>query len=662
MGPIVYDEGVRFTVFSRHARRVWLALFDHIGDQEPVWEYEYDPVHHRTGDVWSIFVKGLREGAYFLYRMAGPYEPENGHRFNPRLYLLDPYAKAMVGDIHEGTMKCVAVHDKMDWVDDIRPRIPIDQLVIYETHVRGLTRHESSGVKHPGTYRGLIEKIPHLLELGVNAVELLPVQEIGENWLGRCDVGTGRELTNYWGYSTIGFFAPAGRYAVRASCQEHLDEFREMVSALHAAGIEIILDVVFNHTSEGNEKGPTLCFKGIDNSIYYILDKGEYLNYSGCGNTVNCNHPLVRDFIMDCLRYWIAVMHIDGFRFDLASILGRDQKGNIIEDAPLLMRIAEDPVLRDVKLIAEAWDAGGAYQVGSFGGDRWAEWNGKYRDDVRRFWRGDPGMRGSLAMRITGSADLYARSGRTALHSVNFVTCHDGFTLADLVTYEQKRNEGNGEGNRDGSDANYSWNCGVEGPGGDPEINRLRRRMMKNHAATLLLSLGVPMLLGGDEFGRTQRGNNNAYCQDNEISWHDWSLREKNAELFRFVREMITFRREHPVLRRPNFFTGPAADTPSDDADLVWFGPDGGEMDWTGKDNLLACRVHQRENGGTALCMLFNATGDKVVFTLPKGGWRVCVDTAAAAPMDITSADTAPKPGTHCAVDARSLVILTDGP
>ena len=640
MGATAYDNGVRFTVFSRHARRVWVALFRSVEDREPVWEYEFDPRRHRTGDVWSIFVEGIGEGVLFLYRMDGPWAPLEGHRFSPSVYLLDPYAKAFVGDIHKGTMKCVAVQDRMEWQDDIRPHIPAHDLVIYEAHVRGMTRHPSSRVEHPGTYRGLIEKIPHLKELGINAVELLPVQEMGENLLGRCSV-SGGELNNYWGYSTIGFFAPTGRYAVSAEGFEHLDEFRAMVKALHDAGIEIILDVVFNHTSEGNERGPTLSFKGIDNSVYYLLEDGAYLNFSGCGNTINCGHPLVRDFILDCLRYWVAVMHIDGFRFDLASILGRDLNGNIHEDAPLLARIAEDPVLRDVKLIAEAWDAGGAYQVGSFGGERWAEWNGQYRDDVRRFWRGDPGMRGRMATRLTGSADLYARSERTALHSINFITCHDGFTLRDLVSHNRKHNEINGEGNADGLDDNVSWNCGVEGETADPEINALRLRMQKNFLATLFVSLGMPMLLAGDEFGRTQRGNNNAYCQDNEISWVDWSLLEKDAELYRFCRGMIAFRMQNPALRRAEFFSGVTPDTPEEEADLRWFDEYGESVAWDVERDTLAALVHQRENDGIALYLAFNATVEVVDFTLPGGSWQLRVNTAAAPPKDIVL-DTIP--------------------
>jgi len=656
MGPIVYEEGIRFTIFSRHATRVWVALFDNVEDKEPVWEYEFDRERHRTGDVWSIFVWGAEEGVYFLYRVDGPWAPREGHRYNQKLYLLDPYAKAFVGDIHNGAMKCVAVHDEMDWHDDVRPRIPLKDLVIYETHVRGFTKHPSSDVNNPGTYHGLIEKIPHLKELGVNAVELLPIQEFGETMLGRCGLKTGKQLVNYWGYSNIGFFAPSGRYAVSAVRQEHLDEFRAMIKALHAADIEVILDVVFNHTSEGDERGPTLCFRGIDNSIYYLLSEGAYLNYSGCGNTVNCNHPLVRDFILDCLRYWVAVMHIDGFRFDLASILGRDQNGNVIEDAPLIMRIAEDPVLRDVKLIAEAWDAGGAYQVGGFGNARWAEWNGKYRDDVRRFWRGDPGMRGAFAMRLTGSADLYMRGDRSPEHSINFITCHDGFTLRDLVSYNTKHNEANGEGNVDGADENYSWNCGHEGDTDDPEINALRLRTQKSMIATLFLSLGVPMMLGGDEMNRTQQGNNNAYCQDNEISWFDWTLLQQSRELFSFCKNMIAFRKDNPVFCRKTFFSG--GENPNE-ADVAWFSPSGEDMDWNGNENTLACRVHPKENAGVGLFMIFNGANTPVRFQLPSGDWQVRVNSAASPPEDYFSASDAPTmQGNSFEANDKSVVVL----
>jgi len=658
MGITVYDSGVRFTIFSRHATAVWLAFFERIEDTQPAWEYRYLPERHRTGDVWSVFIRNVQEGTLYKYRMDGPFDPKVGHRYDSGVYLIDPYAKALVGDVHDGTMKGVVVHDEMDWADDVHPRIPMKDTVIYETHVRGFTKHPSSKVACGGTYQGLIEKIPYLQDLGVTAVELLPVQEFGETLLGRCSLVSGEELTNYWGYSNIGFFAPAGHYACSAASLEHLDEFRRMVHALHGAGMEVILDVVFNHTSEGDERGQTLCFRGIDNSIYYFLDRGAYLNYSGCGNTVNCSHPLVRDFILDCLRYWVAVMHVDGFRFDLASILGRDEKGNVLRDAPLVQRIAEDPVLRETKLIAEAWDAGGAYQVGSFGGARWAEWNGQYRDAVRRYWRGDAGTRGTFASRLTGSADVYQWADRTPEHSINFVTCHDGFTLRDLVSYKEKHNEANGEGNRDGSGYNLSFNCGVEGDTEDREINALRLRMQKNYLATLFLSVGVPMLLGGDEFGRTQQGNNNAYCQDNEISWYDWTLLEKNQQLHRFCKEMIAFRKENPALARCNFFHGAGPAIPREASDLLWFDEQGAEVDWRADRTPVACRIHPKENGDVGLYMLFNNTGEEVVFCLPDGRWLLRIDTSRPSPEDIVRAVHA-----HARVDskltlsARSMVV-----
>jgi isoamylase len=659
-GATVYNEGVRFTIFSRHASRVWLALFNHIEDRQPAWEFEYDAKKFRTGDVWSVFVRGVSEGVLYKYRMDGPYDHESGHRFNPDIYLLDPYARAIVGNVDDGTLKGVAAHDYMDWSYDRRPHTPMEDSIIYETHVRGFTRHESSGADNNGTYKGLIEKIPYLKDLGITAVELLPVQEFGETKLGRKNLD-GEELINYWGYSNIGFFAPAGRYACSNSGLEHLAEFREMVNALHKAGIEVILDVVFNHTSEGDDRGPTLCFRGIDNTIYYLLDKGEYLNYTGCGNTVNCNHPLVRDFIMNCLRYWVAVMHIDGFRFDLASILGRDQNGEVLQDAPLIERIGEDPVLRDTKLIAEAWDAGGAYQVGSFGnGDvRWAEWNGRYRDDVRRYWRGEENMRGAFAARITGSADVYQWASRTPEHSINFVTCHDGFTLRDLVSYNQKHNEMNGEDNRDGADENYSFNCGAEGETDDSEINALRCRMQKNYLATLFLSIGVPMLLGGDEFGRTQLGNNNAYCQDNEISWFDWQLLDKNQDLHRFCREMIAYRKAQPVLRRNAFFKGITDPAHPENADILWFDEKGGQPDWSAAESALACRIHYHQNKGLALCLLFNNSGEEKTFTLPGGTWKRRVYTAAESPEDIITGEQEPPALTgEAALAPRSLMVL----
>ena len=662
LGLEVYDSGVRFTLVSRHATRVWLALFDNADDREPAVEFEFDSAMHRTGDVWSIFVKGLRTGALYMYRIEGPFEPEQGHRYDSSVYLLDPYARIIVGDIPGRTAKCEVFYENPDWHNDRRPKLPLKDLVIYETHVRGMTIDESSGVARPGSYLGLIEKIAYLKDLGVTAVELLPVQEFGEKGLGRWSIPARRELRNYWGYNTIGFFAPAGLYASQGGMGEQFDEFRAMVAALHKAGIEVILDVVFNHTAEGDERGPTLCFRGIDNSIFYLLgEDGKYLNFSGCGNTTNCNHPIVRTFILDCLCYWVTVMHIDGFRFDLASILGRDTKGRVVENAALVEHIAEDPVLRDTKLIAEAWDAGGAYQVGSFGDVRWAEWNGKYRDDIRRYWRGDANMKGAFATRLTGSSDLYQWGGRSPVHSINFITAHDGFSLRDFVSYNDKHNEANGEQNVDGSGHNFSWNCGVEGETNEPEINALRLRMQKNCIATLLLSLGVPMMLGGDEFGRTQQGNNNAYCQDNEISWYDWGLLDRYKGLHRFCREIIRFRRENPALRRDTFFDGQPV-TPGGPSDAAWFDEDGEPLDWDTPGGLMACRIDGSQNDGTSLCLTFNPTPFAVEFTVPSGTWAKRVNTGRAEPGDICEPGDAvilTSPAT-IVMARKSLVVLTE--
>ncbi|HOZ46314.1 MAG TPA: glycogen debranching protein GlgX [Candidatus Hydrogenedentes bacterium] len=637
LGAWVQKGGVRFVVFSRHATRVSLLLFESADDMLPAVELPFDPERHRTGDIWSLFVQGLDAGTIYAYRMDGPFDPESGHRFDADRTLLDPYATVLVGDVSGGHGKCLVVDDDAIWFDEPRREVEMDRTIIYETHVRGLTVHPSSGVACPGTYLGLIEKIDYLKDLGVTAVDLLPVHEVGERGLGRFDPQTHEELRNYWGYNTIGFFAPTDLYTTSPGEGLQLVEFREMVGALHSAGIEVILDVVFNHTAEGNHNGRTLSFRGIDNAIYYLLDEqGQYLNFSGCGNTMNCNHPLVRQYIIDSLQHWVTSMHVDGFRFDLASILGRDRKGRVVENAPLIETIAEDPLLRRVKLIAEAWDAGGAYQVGSFGDGRWAEWNGRFRDDVRRFWRGDAHTRSDFASRLTGSSDLYQKAGRSPVHSINFVTAHDGFTLRDLVSYNEKHNLDNGENNADGQRENFSWNCGVEGETDDPAINALRVRMRKNHLAALFLSLGVPMMLGGDEFGRTQRGNNNAYCQDNAISWYDWTLLEANRDLHRFCREAIRFRRENPVFMRKAFFTGQpvrAAAHP----DILWFDASGRTPQWHESESDLACRIDGSVNAGTSLYLMFNPSDKKLLFRVPEGRWSVRIDTAASPPDDIVS-------------------------
>jgi len=666
-------DGFNFALFSRHAERIELLLFEDAESPAPFATVEFDPARHRTGDVWHALVEGVRFGQAYAYRVHGRFATEAGLRFDAGKLLLDPYALA-VGGTHywdfgrlaqpsDGKSpaaadrlapKCLLVPRRFDWQGVPRPKTPWADTVIYELHVRGLTAHPSANAAAPGAFLGVVEKIPYLRELGVTAVELMPVHEFNEHELVRADPATGERLRNYWGYSTIGFFAPKEGYATRPGAP--VEEFKTMVRELHRAGIEVILDVVFNHTAEGNERGPTIAFRGLDNPIYYMLesDPHYYRNYSGCGNTLNCNHPVVRDFVSDCLRYWATEMQVDGFRFDLASILGRGRDGSLLANPPLLERIAEDPVLRDAKLIAEAWDSAGAYQVGSFPGRRWSEWNARFRDDVRRYWRGDPGMTGALASRLGGSADVYQRDDKEPVNSINFVACHDGFTLADLVSYEGKHNEANGEENRDGTGENYSANYGAEGPTDDPAINAVRLRQTKNMLATLLLARGVPMILGGDEFARSQRGNNNAYCQDNELSWHDWGLVERNAELVRFVRSVIAFRKRHPVLRAERFYGA---------EELVWFGAGGAAPDWNGPGAALGCVVAGSLDA-PALCLLFNAGTSEATFAPPApprgGAWRIAIDTAAPAPGDVA------EPGREHAFQGdarrlapRSLVVLT---
>jgi glycogen operon protein len=537
--------------------------------------------------------------------------------------------------------------------------------------VRSLTLSPTSGVEHPGTFRGVIEKIPYLRDLGVTALELLPVQEFDELENTHVNPRTGEPLQNYWGYNTISFFAPKGRYSSAGSLGEQVTEFKEMVRALHAAGIEVILDIVFNHTAEGDETGPTLCFRGFDNSIYYMLDEDNprvYRNYSGCGNTMNCNHPILRTFIIDCLRYWVVEMHVDGFRFDLGSVLGRDREGRIMENPPILERIAEDPVLRQTKIIAEAWDAAGAYQVGSFPGGRWAEWNDKFRDDVRRFWRGDEGTVSHLATRISGSSDLYLRDGRKPFHSVNFISSHDGFTLNDLVTWERKHNEENGELNTDGATPDQSDNYGVEGPTGDPLIEAVRNRQVKNFLATLLLSLGTPMILGGDEMRRTQRGNNNPWCQNNEVSWYDWGLLQKHADVHRFTRELIAFRMRHPAFLRPEFYSG--RNSHHTIPDITWLTAEAEPADWAPERAALALLIDGNKSEIDAdrddndILIMMNAGAEPLLFTLapvPQGkeAWYLAIDTALPSPRDIASVGAEERVGQETRrLAGRSTVVM----
>jgi isoamylase len=656
-------QGINFALFSRHAQAVSLLLFQS-GMGPKLAEIALDGEVNRTGDIWHVLVHDLDPAIRYGFRVAGPYDPHgSGHFFRPDRILLDPYARALTGGTEWGKSyfrqdplhpdalflrRCCIGDDVFDWEGDRPLNIPLQNSIIYELHVRGFTVHPSSGVQHPGTYAGVVEKIPYLRKLGVTAVELLPVAEFNENENINLDPVTGAPLKNFWGYSSLAFFAPKASYAVNGRNGQQVREFKEMVKALHRAGIEVILDVVFNHTAEAGGDGPVISFRGLDNTIYYLLDPEtrDYLNFSGCGNTMNCNHPLVRSLIMDCLHYWVTEMHVDGFRFDLASILGRDRQGWVLANPPMVEQIAEDPVLAHTKIIAEAWDAAGLYQVGSFStSSRWAEWNGRYRDEVRAFMSGQEGATAALATRLAGSSDLYQGSLRHPFNSINYITCHDGFTLADLVSYTRKHNFRNGENNRDGSDHNLSWNSGVEGETADPEINRLRTRRIRTFATILLLSQGVPMIVAGDEFGRSQGGNNNAYCQDNEISWVDWGLTEKNGELLRFFRLLIALRKMHAAFRRSDFFeAGTAA--------ISWHDTSGAPADWSSSAKTLAFLLR-----GTAAAtpadddfyVMFNAQLLPRRFQLPMmvadHPWRLLIDTAATPPGDIIPEAEAPPLG-----------------
>jgi glycogen operon protein len=663
-GATVEPSGVNFALFSRHADRVDLLLYRE-GTMAPIAEIPLGPSANKTGDVWHIFIADLPLDILYAYRVFGPFTPQKGHRFDPKEILLDPYARALSGghtwgkpDIsHQQTdchllRRCRIVSGRFDWEGDVPLRTPMSRTVVYELHVRGFTCDPSSKVAHPGTFLGLCEKIPHLKSLGVTAVQLMPVVEFDELDQFRKNPITGEDLKNYWGYSPIAFFAPKASYAAVAG--EQVREFKQMVKAFHQAGIEVILDVVYNHTCEGNEEGPTISFRGLDNAIYYMLDsQGRYYNFSGCGNTLNCNHPVVRDLIIDCLSHFVAEFHVDGFRFDLASILGRGSDGKVLEDPPLIRHIAEHPVLAGTKLIAEAWDAAGLHQLGKFPAwGRWAELNGMFRDDIRHFIRSDPHTTASLAKRICGSLDIYGDASRHPYHSINFITCHDGFTLMDLVSYDEKHNWENGEDNRDGCQYNVSWNCGIEGPTDDEEIVTLRRRQMKNFLAILMVSQGVPFISQGDEFARSQNGNNNAYCQDNPTTWIDWGLAETNADLVRFTRMMIALRMMHFALSREEFVNRTS-----------WHGTKLGNPDWTGESRVLAFQMHGWHAHPDVYVML-NAHWDPQRFTLPNRDWhdrwRRLVDTSLPSPDDIVEDKDAVflSPADHYIVNPRTTVIL----
>jgi isoamylase len=655
LGATILPGGVNFSIFSRDASRVELLLFDRKDDARPARVIHIDPESNRTYHYWHVFVPGVQPGQLYAYRVHGPFEPASGLRFDPSKVLLDPYGRGVVvprdysreaasleGDNTGKAMKSVVVDSTAyDWEGDKPLKHRSSRTIIYEMHVRGFTRDSSSGLpqKTRGTFIGLIEKIPYLRELGITAVELLPVFQFDTQ---DCPPG----LVNYWGYAPISFFAPHNGYSSRQDPLGPVDEFRDMVKELHRANIEVILDVVYNHTAEGDQRGPTLCFRGLGNGAYYILeqDRALYANYSGTGNTLNANHPIVRRMIVDSLRYWVEEMHVDGFRFDLASILARDSSGQPMSNPPVLWDIESDPALAGTKIIAEAWDAAGLYQVGSFVGDSWKEWNGRFRDDVRAFFRGEADSVGRVADRILGSPQIYGHKGRDAEECVNFITCHDGFTLNDLVSYDHKHNESNGEGNSDGTNDNRSRNCGVEGPSDDPSVEKLRNRQVKNFLTVTVLSLGVPMISMGDEVRRTQYGNNNAYCQDNETSWFDWRLATRHADVHRFLKLLIERRllrdlypEGHPVSLNRLLAA----------ANKTWHGVKLGQPDWTPLSHSVALCAEDRKEK-FFLHVILNAYWEPLEFELPEAGrhgtglWRRWIDTALDSPNDIAEWEKSP--------------------
>jgi glycogen operon protein len=673
LGATVRDGGVNFSVFANGAELIELLLFDDVDAAAPARVIALEPQHHRTYHYWHAFVPQLRPGQLYGYRAHGPFAPAEGLRFDPGKLLLDPYARAVAspdgytreaarrpGDTAASAMKSVVVDPAgYDWEGDAVVHRPFAETIIYELHVAGFTKHPSSGVEphKRGTYAGLIEKIPYLRDLGVTAVELLPVFQF--------DPRHAPNGVNYWGYQPISFFAPHQGFTSRQDPLAAIGEFRDMVKALHAARIEVILDVVFNHTAEGDHDGPTLCYRGLANDVYYLLadDRSRYADYSGCGNTLNANQSIVRRMILDSLRYWVTEMHVDGFRFDLASILSRDETGHPVPSPPILWDIESDPLLSGTKLIAEAWDAAGLYQVGSFVGDAWQEWNGRFRDDVRSFVRGDAGTVSRLAARLLGSPDIYGHKEREAEHSINFVTCHDGFTVNDLVSYDHKHNEANGENNRDGSDDNRSWNCGVEGPSADPAIEALRNRQVKNLFALELLSAGTPMLLMGDEVRRTQRGNNNAYCHDDDIAWFDWRLLERHADVRRFVTLLnaLRQRRDLATVRGRVSLNQLLLH-----AKIQWSGVDLNRPDWADHSHTLAVTL-ESVRGRFMLHGIFNSYSEALAFEVPPApagpqGWRRVIDTALASPDDISPIEEAALfTGARYRAQPRSVVLLARG-
>ena len=668
LGATVRRDGVNFSVYSKNATLLELLLFDSEDAVSPSRVISLDPRDHRTYHYWHVFVPELKAGQIYALRAVGPFDPAHGLRFNGDKVLLDPYGRAVaVPKAYSRTangagraMKSIVSDPSgYDWEGD-RPLLrPFVETVIYEMHIRGFTRHPGSGVscEKAGTYAGLIEKIPYLVDLGITAVELMPVFQFDAT-----DAPVGR--VNYWGYSPVSFFAPHRAYSSLQDLLGPLDEFRDMVKALHRAGLEVILDVVFNHTAEGGRDGPTFCFRGLENQTYYLLDRdrSRYADYTGTGNTLNANQAIVRRMIVDSLRYWVTEMHVDGFRFDLASVLARDESGTPVVNPPIIWDIESDPALAGTKMIAEAWDAAGLYQVGSFTGDSWHEWNGRFRDDARAFLKGDRGTVSKIAARLLGSPDIYSHKEREPEQSVNFVTCHDGFTLNDLVSYDRKHNEANGQNNLDGTDENLSWNCGAEGAVAEPAIEALRNRQVKNFLTLNLLAVGTPMLLMGDEVRRTQRGNNNAYCQDNEISWFDGDLLKKHADIHRFVRMMLLFRARREIIENPHLTLNALLRQ----ARLEWHGVVLNRPDWSEDSHSIALTVSSL-SGRFSLHAMLNAYWETLSFELPpvetRDGrlWQRWIDTARVSPDDICAWEDAEVVAqSKYPVEPRSIVILLD--
>ncbi len=657
LGATRMNNGINFAIHAHGLKRLFLLIY---GDKskKPI-EFEMNGVENSTGDIWHIHLSNIEDPIEYAYKITTA--------ANKEYIISDPYATVLTGAETWGTpakreFHSVSVQPDFDWENDTPPRTHLADSVIYEMHVRGFTRHSSAGVESAGRFAGLIEKIPYLKELGVTAVELLPVTEFDESASIRTSP-SGKQVINFWGYDPINFFAVKSGYARTEKPGDQLNEFKLMVREMHKAGIEVILDVVFNHTGEGQTDEKTYNLRALDNSLYYMMtpDKSAYLNFSGCGNSVNANNPVVSQLIIEALRYWVSEMHVDGFRFDLASVLTRDENGSVLKSPPVLRGIVKDPVLSNIKLIAEAWDAGGLYQVGNFpGGPRWAEWNGIYRDDLRRYVKGDTGFVPAMATRIAGSADLYNKGGRAPYHSINFVTCHDGFSMYDLVSYKHKYNIENGENNRDGSDNNFSWNCGVEGATVDKDIIQLRKKQIKNFYCLLMVSQGTPMILAGDEIGRTQNGNNNTYCQDNEIGWIDWTKANENQDLLRFVQLLIAFRKSQPNLRRRVFFE----DHPGDKKEIQWHGKMLNRPDWSEHSRQLAFHLPANPKNSNDIYVISNTSAGRLKFQLPalslNSKWYRKCDTSKSYPNDILPVGSEEKiiDQSYYYAEARSTIIL----